>query len=86
MSTIGRARYRYDRGYDVTSAATVRVIGEMKQPAPTMSAVIPTGQSGNPFSPHYGDQVTHWLKGDSLPIADAAESVDGSTLTLSPAQ
>jgi penicillin amidase len=31
--------------------------------------VLPGGQSGNPFSPHYGDQFDLWQKGDAFPIA-----------------
>lgn len=51
-TTVGRARYRYDRAYNVTAAATVRVVGEMKAFAPDLRAVIPGGQSGHPLSPH----------------------------------
>lgn len=31
--------------------------------------VLPGGQSGNPFSPHYRDQVALWLRGDAFTIA-----------------
>jgi penicillin amidase len=30
---------------------------------------LPGGQSGNPFSPHYDDQLPLWLRGDGVPIA-----------------
>jgi len=30
--------------------------------------VLPGGQSGNPFSPHYRDQIDLWAKGDALVI------------------
>lgn len=30
--------------------------------------VLPGGQSGNPYSPHYADQMPLWLRGDALPI------------------
>ena len=29
---------------------------------------IPTGQSGHPLSPHYGDQYRAWLNGDATPF------------------
>lgn len=83
-TTVGRARYRYDRAYDVTSAATVRVVGEMKSPAPEMRAVIPGGQSGHPLSPHYCDQFHPWLEGQLLPIAAGPQAVSGTVLTLLP--
>jgi penicillin amidase len=49
--------------------------------------VITTGQSGNPFDPHYGDQIEPWRDGQSLalPFTRAAiESATVSTLTLTP--
>ncbi|MBS1195700.1 MAG: penicillin acylase family protein [Actinobacteria bacterium] len=50
--------------------------------------VLPGGQSGNPFSPHYADQMPLWLKGDALPIAWSPEAVTRATrhtLVLEPA-
>ncbi len=29
---------------------------------------IPTGQSGHPLSPHYGDQYRAWLNGEPTPF------------------
>lgn len=49
--------------------------------------VLPGGQSGNPYSPHYDDMLALWLKGESivLPWSDAAvEKVVRSTLELYP--
>ena len=43
---------------------------------------IPTGQSGHPLSPHYGDQYRAWLNGDPTPFMPGATV---STLTLVPA-
>jgi penicillin amidase len=42
---------------------------------------IPTGQSGHPLSPHYGDQYRAWLLGDPTPFLPGATV---STLTLTP--
>ena len=42
---------------------------------------IPTGQSGHPLSPHYGDQYRAWLNGDATPFMPGATV---STLTLTP--
>lgn len=83
-ATVGRARYRYDRAYDVTSAATVRVVGEMKAPTPHMMAIMPCGQSGHPLSPNYTDQYRLWLKGETIPIAQFHQEVTGSSLVLTP--
>jgi penicillin amidase len=49
--------------------------------------VLPGGQSGNPYSRHYADQMTLWRKGDALPIAWSPEAVSRATrhtLVLTP--
>lgn len=49
--------------------------------------VLPAGQSGNPFSVHYDDQLRLWKEGDGVPIAWTTEAVDAATvatLTLNP--
>lgn len=50
--------------------------------------VLPGGQSGNPFSPHYGDQFALWQRGEAVPIAWTPEEVNQAavrTLDLNPA-
>ena len=42
---------------------------------------IPTGQSGHPLSPHYGDQYRSWLNGDASPFLPGPTV---SMLTLTP--
>lgn len=42
---------------------------------------IPTGQSGHPLSPHYGDQYRAWLDGKATPFLPGPAV---STLTLQP--
>ncbi|MBW3657220.1 MAG: penicillin acylase family protein [Actinobacteria bacterium] len=37
--------------------------------------VLAGGQSGNPVSPHYDDQLERWLAGDGIPIAWTEEEV-----------
>ena len=49
---------------------------------------LPGGQSGNPFSPHYDDQLPLWLRGEGVRIAWSAEAVRAATaseLRLRPA-
>jgi len=42
--------------------------------------VIPAGQSGNPLSPHYEDQLPLWKKGAGVPIPWTAEAVAKATV------
>lgn len=48
--------------------------------------VMPGGQSGNPFSPHYKDMTTAWLKGHYYRIRtdQASITANKAKLTLSP--
>jgi len=49
---------------------------------------LPGGQSGNPFSPHYADQVSLWAEGDALVIPFTRIAVDRTIrfrLQLAPA-
>jgi penicillin amidase len=41
--------------------------------------VLPGGQSGNPLSPHYGDLLPLWHRGEGVPIAWSPESVARAT-------
>jgi penicillin amidase len=41
--------------------------------------VLPGGQSGNPLSPHYDDQLDLYLRGEGVPIAWSAEAVEAAT-------
>jgi penicillin amidase len=44
--------------------------------------ILPSGQSGNPLSPHYADQFPLWQRGEGIPIAWSAESVQQATHTV----
>jgi penicillin amidase len=42
--------------------------------------VLPGGQSGNPFSPHYDDMLPLWQRGEGVPIAFSQEAVYDATV------
>ncbi len=42
--------------------------------------VLPGGQSGNPFSPHYDDLLALWRRGEGVPIAWSREAVERAAL------
>ena len=82
-ATVGRAGYRYARPFAVSHAATVRVVLELGDPI-TGRAVIPGGQSGRFYSPHYDDQVEAWLAGDYFGLLAVPEDLEGRQLVLRP--
>ena len=42
--------------------------------------VIPTGQSGHPFNPHYDDQIELWLNGQYHPMRFSREAVEAAAV------
>jgi len=60
--TVNKAQYEWDNPFDVTLGPSIRRIIDMSAPGRSLS-VLPTGQSGNPLSTHYGDQTDMWLEG-----------------------
>lgn len=83
ISTVGRAGYRYDRPFQVSHGATVRVVIEMSA-TPRAQAIMPAGQSGHPLSRQYTDQLDDWLGGKLKPIADSPDKISRETLELFP--
>jgi penicillin amidase len=43
---------------------------------------LPGGQSGNPLSPHYDDQLDLWMHGEGIPIAWSPVQVDQATQSI----
>jgi len=43
--------------------------------------VLAGGQSGNPLSPHYTDQLALWLRGEGITLAWSEESVAETATT-----
>jgi len=62
--------------------AGFRIVTDLADPAGSRMTVVP-GQSGNPLSPHYADQLKHWRDFEYLVPGRAAAI---STLTLEPAR
>jgi penicillin amidase len=44
--------------------------------------VLPTGNSGNPASPHWNDQAALWLAGQTHPLPFTDAAVSSATVTL----
>lgn len=59
-----------------------RFTADLSNPEATTSNIT-TGESGNPASPWYLDQLPHWLEGTTLPLPLHAKT-SAHTLTLTP--
>ncbi len=82
-ASVGRARYRYDRPERVRAGAAMRTVVEMGDPM-RIRAILPGGQAGHPFDPHYDDQIEPWLRGELDALPAHFEEVRGETLRLEP--
>ncbi|MEX0823039.1 MAG: penicillin acylase family protein [Balneolaceae bacterium] len=60
--SLNKAQYSWLDPFNVTMGPSIRRIIDFSQPGRSYS-VLPTGQSGNPLSSHYGDQTELWLDG-----------------------
>lgn len=64
-----------------------RFVAEMRPGRSVGFFLLPTGQSGNPFSPHYRDMAHRWLSSDLIPVPlyrDEARARAKRSLTLEP--
>lgn len=60
--SINNGEYSWNEPYEMILGPSIRRIIDFSHPNYTLS-VLPTGQSGKPFSPYYGDQTGDWLSG-----------------------
>lgn len=60
--SVNKAQYSWDKPFEVNLGPSIRRIIDFSVPGRSLS-VLPTGQSGNPLSTHYGDQTDMWLDG-----------------------
>lgn len=58
--SVNNGQYSWEKPFEMTLGASVRRIIDFSDLSATRS-VLPTGQSGNPISEHYGDQSSMWL-------------------------
>ncbi len=74
------------QAFEVTNGPSLRFTIDMDD-IDGARIVITTGQSGNPFDPHYGDLIPLWANGETLSLPFSAGNVAAAaarTLTLSP--
>ncbi len=90
MSTVNPGIYFFNsdqKPYAVWAGPSMRTVVDFASVDST-EMIITLGQSGHRFSRHYSDQLTHWLKGTSVPIGQQnskEESHPEGRLILRPA-
>ena len=73
--------------FNVTGHPSMRTVLDLSNWDDSRS-IIPTGQSGHPFSPHYGDQIESWasIEYHAMPFSrDAVAAAATDRLVLTPA-
>jgi penicillin amidase len=82
--TVNAARFNIAREppFEQTSGPALRAIYDLSDLSRSRF-ILPTGQSGNPLSPHYRDQLRRWQQGEYLPlILERSEAERGALGTL----
>lgn len=85
-NTVDSGGYYPDKPFAMTLGPAYRIIADPADWDASRS-IVPTGQSGQPFSPHYDDQLQQWLKVEYHPLPFSLEAVESSaanTLHLVP--
>ena len=84
--TVSNAGFEGDGPFDVYVAPSWRAIYDLADLDRSVG-VLPTGQSGNPASPHWNDQVTGWAANEPRPLPftrAAVEEAATARLELTP--
>lgn len=79
--TVNRGTFSPGEGFTHTHGAGLRAVYDLAN-LDDSRFVLATGQSGNPLSRHYGDQLEAWRDGASFRIGPAATAA--AVLTLEP--
>jgi len=85
-NTVNSGAYYADKAYSMGLGPAYRIISDPADWDASLS-IIPSGESGQPFSPYYADQIDSWLavKYHTLPFTmQAIETSAKHTLKLVP--
>jgi penicillin amidase len=84
--TVAQAGFDGRHGFAVAVVASWRAVYDLADLDRSVG-VLPTGNSGNPASPHWNDQAPLWASGEHHPLPFTEAAVDAaavSTLRLTP--
>jgi penicillin amidase len=79
--TINVGFYRHSNPYQQTVGPSMRMIVETG-PSLRSKFILPSGQSGHPFSQHYRDQTARWKRNDYIELSGAEEQIRNRPLLL----
>ena len=85
---VNATNWSWDEPAAVRSHPSMRMIVDLSD-FDASRWVIPTGQSGHPYNPHYDDQIDLWINGDYLPMLSSREAIEAAAtdhLILEPGQ
>ncbi|RME87039.1 MAG: penicillin acylase family protein, partial [Anaerolineae bacterium] len=85
-NTVNSGAYYPDKPYAMGLGPAYRIISNPADWDSSIS-IIPTGQSGHPFSPYYDDQIELWLAVEYHPLPFTPEAIERAavhTLLLNP--
>jgi len=78
-TTIANSEYLLTSPFEAKLGASMRFIYDFSDPN-AIYVILPTGQSGNPFSKHYKDMTSLWLKGRYVKINTDEELIKKGNL------
>lgn len=78
--TVNNGQYNWNGDFSQVLGPSIRRVIDFSDMA-RIRSVIPTGQSGNPMSTHFGDQTQMWLDGDHKILYQDSVFFNESTFT-----
>lgn len=84
--SVNNGEYSWNDPFEMRLGPSIRRIVDFSDMSRSLS-ILPTGQSGNPLSAHYGDQTTSWLNGSYKYIYQDSsffKNTTYETMTLKP--
>ncbi len=72
--------YYADKPYAMTLGPAYRIIANPADWDASLS-IIPSGQSGQPFNPHYDDQIQQWLAVEYHPLPFSLDAIGSAAVT-----
>ncbi|HYM19379.1 MAG TPA: penicillin acylase family protein [Candidatus Kapabacteria bacterium] len=82
LTTVAQSSYSFWSPFIATVGPSMRMIADMSKQSVYVS--LPTGNSGNTFSPHYRDMVTMFKQGEFVELPLNSISPSWKKLTLKP--